>query len=133
MFVSLAPYRRMILETECATKGWPLLRAPVMYHPDDMRARRISYESFYLGASLYVAPILDPQVSELNVYLPGGNDKWRFTHVWSGYRYTGGQNITVSVPYGKPAVFIVDGKQVPELDSFLEFVKKENSTVLSLS
>lgn len=71
MFASLGPYRRKILTTECEAKGWPLLRPAVMYHPDDQRARSIQYESFYLGPSLYVTPVLDPGVDELEVYLPG--------------------------------------------------------------
>ena len=129
MFVSLAAYRRRILETESATKGWPLLRPPVMYHTEDMRARQISYESFYFGPSLYVAPVLDPQTFELTVYLPGN---WSYTHVWSGQRYEGGQEVQVLAPYGKPAVFLVDGKQVPELNSFLQFVKQENGTVVAV-
>lgn len=131
MFVSLATYRRAILEKESATKGWPLLRPPVMYHTDDMRARQISYESFYLGPSLYVAPVLDPQAFELDVYLPGSN-VCGYLHVWTGVRYSGGQEVKISTPYGKPAVFVVEGKEMPELQSFLSFVKQENTTQLTI-
>lgn len=132
MFVSLAPYRRMILETESAAKGWPLLRPPVMYNTDDGRARQISYESFYLGPSLYVAPVLDPQTVEIQVYFPGSSSESKYTHVWTGMQYSGGQEATVSTPYGKPAVFIVEGRETPELQSFLDFVKKENGTILTI-
>ena len=132
MFVSLAAYRRTILDAESATKGWPLLRPPVMYNPEDRRARQISYQSFYLGPSLYVAPVLDSQIFELKVYLPGERDTWSYIHVWTGQRYLGGQEVTVPTPYGKPAVFLVEGKQVPELDSFLQFVKRENETTLTV-
>ena len=99
-----------------------------MYHPDDPRARRISYEGFYLGPSLYVAPVLDPQTFILPVYLPSGSSKQSYLHVWTEQVYAGGQEIQVSTPYGKPAVFVVEGKQIPELDLFLEFVKRENNT-----
>jgi len=127
MFAALGSYRRMILDTECATKGWPLLRAPVMYHPQDMQARNISYQSFYLGAHLYVAPVLDPEVTELDVYLPGSG---KFTHVWTNVTCNGGQTVTVPAPYGKPAVFLVDdaASSVPELKSFIDFVERENCT-----
>ena len=131
MFKSLAPYRRHILETESRNLGWPLLRMPVLYHPEDQQARRISYQSFYLGPSLYVAPVLDPETSHVDVYLPGSN-KQTYTHVWSGKTHTGGQTITVSAPYGKPAVFTVGGAQNKKLDSFLEFVKKETNTTITL-
>lgn len=130
MFVSLAPYRRKILETEAATKGWPLLRPPVMYHTNDMKARAISYQSFYLGPSLYVAPVLDSRTFELNVYLPGA--EWKYMHVWTGRQYSGGQEITIPTPLGKPAVFVVEGKEMQELKSFLEFVKRENGTKIAL-
>ena len=131
MFVSLAPYRRKILEAEAAKKGWPLLRPPVMYHTNDPKARQISYQSFYLGPSLYVAPVLDPQTFEIDVYLPGSADKCSYFHVWTGQRYAGGQDIKVSTPYGKPAVFLIEGKEMPELNSFLEFVKRENGTKIT--
>lgn len=129
MFVSLAQYRRTILETESAPKGWPLLRPAVMYYPDDLKARSIQYESFFLGPSLYVAPVLDPQIFEVDVYLPGNCE---YVHVWTGMKFAGGQTITVEAPYGKPAVFIVGGKWMPELESFLDFVKKENGTTLQV-
>lgn len=129
LFVSLADYRRSILETECETRGWPLLRPPVLYYPRDLRARQISYQSFYLGPSLYVAPVLDPNTFEVNVYLPGNGT---FYHVWTGVTYTGGQDVVVSAPYGKPAVFLVDGASTTELQPFLEFVRNESGTHLSV-
>ncbi|KAI7278873.1 hypothetical protein KC345_g5708 [Hortaea werneckii] len=125
MFVSLAAYRRSVLDNECRAKGWPLLRPPVMYHTDDARAREISYQSYYLGPDLYVAPVLDPETFEVSVYLPGNGT---FTHVWSGEVYNGGQDVTVPAPYGQPAVFIVDGAETPELEPFLEFVREEKGT-----
>jgi len=132
MFVSLAPYRRKILETECSTKGWPLLRAPVMYHTSDLKARQISYQSFYLGPNLYVAPVLDPQTFNVSVYLPGAGSNGTFTHVWTGAVYQAGQDVTVPAPYGKPPVFVVDGQVTAELQPFLDFVKRENGTKISL-
>ncbi|KAK4555834.1 hypothetical protein LTR86_007054 [Recurvomyces mirabilis] len=132
MFVALAPYRRLILESECATNGWPLLRPPVMYHPQDLKARQISYQSFYLGPDVYVAPVLDAGVQAVSVYLPGGSNS-TFEHVWTGQVYEGGQDITVSAPYGKPAVFLVNGTRRAELESFMYFVHSENGTKLSVA
>jgi alpha-glucosidase (family GH31 glycosyl hydrolase) len=128
MFTSLAAYRRRILDTESKKLGWPLLRMPVVYHPNDVKAKAISYESFYLGADLYVAPVLDPGHTSVSVYFPGKNQT--FAHVWSGKKYHGGQTARVSAPYGKPAVFLVNNPKNPDLDEFLQFVRKENSTVI---
>ncbi|KAM0719489.1 hypothetical protein Q7P37_005394 [Cladosporium fusiforme] len=133
MFVSLGPYRRHVLETESETKGWPLLRSPVMYHSEDLRTRKIKFESFYLGAHLYVAPVVDPDVDELEVYLPGDQER-SFTHVWTGVRYHSGQDVKVPAPFGQPAVFLVDDAAdcVPELQTFLEFVDKEKHLSIRL-
>ena len=131
MFRALAPYRRSVLDRESAKKGWPLFRLPVLYHPEDKIARAISYESFYLGADLYVAPVLDKGVTELEVYLPGSK-KNTYDHVWTGQRFTGGQKVKVPAPLGQPAVFVVDGRKSPELRSFLKWVAKEKTTKVSI-
>ncbi|CAI7592299.1 unnamed protein product [Penicillium glandicola] len=128
MFASLAKYRRRILETESKNLGWPLLRMPVIYHPDDEVAKAISYQSFYLGSDLYVAPVLDPGRTSVKVYFPGKNQT--FTHVWSGRKYHGDQTARVYAPYGKPAVFVVGTPKNNDLDDFLQFVRQENSTVI---
>ncbi|KAJ5354368.1 uncharacterized protein N7496_012801 [Penicillium cataractarum] len=128
MFASLAAYRRKILNTESKNLGWPLLRMPVIYHPDDAKAKAISYESFFMGADLYVAPVLDPGRKSVDVYLPGQNET--YTHVWTGRKYHGGQTIKVWAPYGKPAVFVVGQPKHDYLKGFLEFVQKENGTVI---
>ncbi|KGO58307.1 Glycoside hydrolase, family 31 [Penicillium expansum] len=70
MFDSLAKSRRRILETESNNLGWPLLRMPVLYHPDDEVGKAISYQSFYLDSYFYVAPVLDPGCTSVNVYFP---------------------------------------------------------------
>lgn len=131
LFVSLAKYRRHILETESEPKGWPLLRPPVLYHTDDLRVRNISYQSYYLGPDLYVAPVLDPQTFEVSVYFPGSSDR-TYEHVWTGAVYTGGQETSVPAPYGKPPVFLVNSAKTAELQPFLDFVKEENGTKLSI-
>ncbi|KAJ5157909.1 uncharacterized protein N7482_009009 [Penicillium canariense] len=101
---------------------------PVIYYPDDLKAKNISYESFFLGSDLNVAPVLDPGRKSVKVYLPGPNES--YTHVWTGRRYQGGQTIKVSAPYGKPVVFVVGQPKHDHLQGFLEFVRKENGTAI---
>ena len=67
---------------------------------------------------------------ELDVYLPGDGNKQTYTHVWSRKVYSGGQTVRVLAPYGKPAVFLVNHATSPDLEDFLEFVRKENNTVI---
>ncbi|KAF3391375.1 Sulfoquinovosidase [Penicillium rolfsii] len=128
LFASLATYRRHILDTESKLLGWPLLRMPVIYHPNDVNVKAISYESFFLGSDLYIAPVLDPGRKSVDVYLPGKDEM--YTHVWTGRKYRGGQKIQVPAPYGKPAVFVVGRPKHDYLKSFFEFVQKENGTVI---
>ena len=128
MFASLGPYRRQILDTESKHRGWPLVRMPVIYYPNDPKAKQISYESYFLGADLYVAPVLDAGRRNVRVYFPGKDQTYK--HVWTGKTYKGGQTATVPAPYGKPAVFVVGKPTHNLLDNFLDFVKKENGTVI---
>lgn len=130
MFRSLAAYRRRILDTESKNLGWPLVRMPVVYHPEDVRAKAISYESYFLGTDLYVAPVLDPGRKSVEVYFPGQNQS--YTHVWSGRRYQGGQTARIAAPYGKPAVFVVGQPKHNDLKAFLDFVHKENVTTIQV-
>lgn len=130
LFRSLGPYRRKTMNTESKHLGWPLLRMPVLYHSDDPKAREISYQSFYLGQDLFVAPVLDAGRKTLDVYFPGTDKKRAYTHVWSGKTYHAGQTVRVAAPYGKPPVFIVGNANSPELDVFLDFVRKENDTII---
>jgi alpha-glucosidase (family GH31 glycosyl hydrolase) len=95
-------------------------------------ARELVYESFYLGPSLYVAPVLDPQTFEIKVYFPGSSNDSKYVHVWTGTKYSSGEEAMVPTPYGQPAVFVVEGKEMPELQSFLDFVKRENATKLMI-
>lgn len=122
MFRALAPYRRRLLEGEVAMRGLPLLRMPVLHHPEDRRARNIT-ESFYLGPDLYIAPVLDPDVTQLEVYLPG-NFSHTYQHVWTEQRFEGGQTIRIAAPLGQPAIFTVDAAESSELDEFFGFVNQ---------
>ncbi|KAL3955834.1 hypothetical protein ACCO45_009889 [Purpureocillium lilacinum] len=129
LFRSLGPYRRHVLDGECATKGWPLLRLPVLHHPGDKRARAIGYKSFFLGPDLYVAPVLDPGVKLLSVYLPG-SAKDSYTHVWSNATFPGGNNVFVPAPWGQPAIFIVNHATTTGLTHLKDFAQKERSKIL---
>jgi alpha-glucosidase (family GH31 glycosyl hydrolase) len=132
LFKALAPYRRYVLDNESAVKGWPLLRLPVLLHPQDKRAREIGFESFYLGSDLYVAPVLDAGISKLRVYLPGSSVD-AYTHVWSDVTFQGGSTVTVDAPFGKPALFLVNHTTRPELQGLMDFVGRERNTTIIIS
>ena len=61
-----------------------------------------------VGSEFMVAPVLDPDEENVEVYLPAG----RWVHLWSGRRYGSlnkGVYETVGAPIGEPAVFYKEG------------------------
>jgi len=101
VFSGLGPLR-VRLGQEAAEKGLPVVRHPWMSFPDDPNTAGLSWQ-FTLGESFMVAPVLDPGVDTVRVYLPSGS--WR--HLWSGaaIEVEGGGWYEVEAPLGAPAVF----------------------------
>jgi sulfoquinovosidase len=61
-----------------------------------------------VGSEFMVAPVLDPGVDTVEVYLPAG----RWVHLWSGREYGSAKKSvyeTVRAPIGEPAVFYEEG------------------------
>lgn len=104
IYAALADYRRQ-LGQEAAEKGWPLVRHPFLHYPHDPEVRKINHEQFMLGPDLMIAPVLDPGVEEVQVYLPAG--EW--THLWSQETWSvdrSGKWLTVPAPVGELGVFV---------------------------
>lgn len=105
-------YRRELV-AEAARSGAPVVRHLFLHYPGDPRVLAINHEQFLVGSELLVAPVLDPGVTEVNVYLPRG--EW--VHLWSGNAYgsaESGTEITVPAPIGEPAVFYRKDSSVGE-------------------
>ena len=103
-------YRKQLVK-EAAQKGYPVVRHPWVHYPNDAAVRLLDYQ-FMVGADFMVAPVLDPETSSVDVYLPKGD----WTHLFTGevYRHTQGKSITVAVPIGTPAVFYKTGSKPGE-------------------
>ncbi|NDJ84838.1 MAG: alpha-glucosidase [Chloroflexi bacterium] len=105
-------YRRELIE-EAATTGLPVVRHPFIHYPDDPAVYELSYQQFMVGTELMVAPVLDPETTSVEVYLPAG--EW--VHVWTGETYgdpAAGTRVEVAAPLGQPAVFYPVGSEVGE-------------------
>ncbi len=101
IFATLNGYRQKVME-EAASKGYPVMRHPALHYPNDPQAWALEYQ-FMLGADFMVAPVLDPGVSKVQVYLPAG--EW--VHVWTGAKYGSADRgvwVTVPAPIGQPGV-----------------------------
>ncbi|ETO77191.1 hypothetical protein, variant 3 [Phytophthora nicotianae P1976] len=143
LFRSLKNYR-VDLQAEYQTKGWPVLRHPIVYSPNDTTARSVIDESFWVGEALYVAPVYDVRATSLDVYLPPieinseGHrvigSGIRYKHLWSGEEFEPGQTVTVDTPWGQPGVFVrwpTSGEEESQLQDLWTFVETEKSTVLT--
>ncbi|KAF4031278.1 Glycosyl hydrolases family 31 [Phytophthora infestans] len=105
LFRSLKKYR-VTLQAEYQAKGWPVLRHPIVYSPNDSTARSVIDERFWVGEALYVAPVYDVRATALEVYLPPieinsdgrslDGSSIRYKHLWSGEVLEAGQMVTVA-------------------------------------
>lgn len=113
IYAALADYRKQ-LGQEAAEKGWPLVRHPFLHYPNDPEIRKINHEQFMLGPDLMIAPVLDPGVEEIRIYLPAG--EW--THLWSQKSWNVGKDgkwLTVPAPVGELGVFVKANKIIMKI------------------
>ncbi|KAG7377623.1 hypothetical protein PHYBOEH_000753 [Phytophthora boehmeriae] len=142
LFRSLKPYR-LALQEEYQSHGWPVLRHPIVYSPNDTFARTAVDESFWVGEALYVAPVYDVAATSLDVYLPPleldshgvhHTTSPRYKHLWTGEEFEPGQTVTVDSPWGQPGVFVrwpVTEDEQEQLQKLWNFVEEEKATVLT--
>jgi alpha-glucosidase (family GH31 glycosyl hydrolase) len=106
LFTVISEYRKTVLK-EAYEKGWPVMRHPVFYYPNDKIARELTYQQFLIGSSLMVAPVMAPSATYVKVYFPRDAQKVTWRHIWSGKYYPGdGTYKPVDAPVGQPAIFI---------------------------
>ncbi|OMP84794.1 Alpha-glucosidase yihQ [Diplodia seriata] len=142
LYAAVKLYRKAALD-EYQRRGWPVVRHPAVYAPNDTLAVAVVDEVFWLGEALLVAPVYDLRAQRLPVYLPrlqvdsegaavdGGV---RYKHLWTGELFEPGKTVVVDAPWGKPGVFVrwplKDGED-ELLKGLFDFVRKENGTVLT--
>jgi len=80
---SLLPYLYS-LAAEASQTGLPIMRYLPMEVPDDPRAWQ-EEQSYFLGPSFLVAPVVEPGATTRTAYLPPG--EW--VDYWRGTLYTG--------------------------------------------
>ena len=89
--------------------GKPLMRPLFFEYPDNKLL--LTYDSAYLwGDAFLVAPIKQPGVKEMEVYLPEGNTWIDF---YSNKSYTGGKYISTKVTIDHIPVFVKGGSFIP--------------------
>ena len=111
LFPYLYTYARVAQDT-----GLPIMRPLVLHHQEDARTFSIQH-TYYFGAELLVAPIIQPRANTRRVYLPEGN----WINFWTHERHAGKQDILwqnpsqPAQPRSKIPLFVRSGAIVPLL------------------
>ena len=90
---TLRPYTRRVMD-EAHALGQPVIRGLFHEFPDDPTSWDI-IDQYLFGPDLLVAPVLEPQVTSREVYLPAGST---WIDVNTGSTHRGGQRLTVAAP-----------------------------------
>src|SRR5439155_9841119 len=114
------------LAAEASQTGVPLMRYLPLEAPEDPRAWQET-QTYFLGPTFLVAPVVERGVTVRKVYLPAG--EW--VDYWRGTLYSGGQEITVAAPLdgGDPPVFARAGAVIPLAPEYDSLVPASNPDV----
>jgi len=102
----LVPYVRAAAAT-AARSGLPIIRPLCLIDREDPRGFELT-DTYGYGPSLWVAPILDEDARERDLYLPRGD----WIETWSGKRVRGGRELTVAAPVERIPVWVRAGALV---------------------
>ncbi len=129
MHASLLPYLYG-LAAEASQTGVPLMRFLALEFPDELRAWQ-DEQSFMLGPSFLVAPVIEPGATTRTVYLPLG--EW--VDYWRGTLYDGGVEVTVPAPLDGNAtpVFVRGGALLPLAPDYDSLVPSTDPAVRTYS
>jgi alpha-glucosidase len=83
----------------------PVLRPLFAEFPEDANCLADGDEMM-LGASLLVAPVVEPGQTTREVYLPAGS---RWISYWSGEAFEGGETVRLPAPFDQPVMLIREG------------------------
>ena len=98
-----------------------------MDFPEDMKAVEQPFE-YMFGQSFLVAPVIEPNIVELPVYLPKDIVWYNF---WTGKQFKGGQTLTASAPIDKIPVFVKAGSIIP-MGKFLQYTGQKTADTLEI-
>jgi alpha-glucosidase (family GH31 glycosyl hydrolase) len=105
------PYTRSYMY-QATQNGMPIMRATILDYPND-ETLTDTWDEYFYGRDLLVAPVVTPHTSERKVYLPAG--------LWMDYNdrhtvYRGKSTITARSPLGRIPVYVREGAIIPRGD-----------------
>ena len=110
----LSPYFD-VLARESHASGVPIMRHPFLYHPHEPEVWTVD-SAFYLGPSLFTAPVVHRGQTTRDTWLPPG--KW--VDLTDYVAYDGGKHAVIPAPLAKLPLLIKDGGIVPMLDASID-------------
>jgi sulfoquinovosidase len=113
----LQPYFLLLAE-EAHETGTPLMRHPFLLHPDNVGARAVD-SAFYLGPSLYAAPVIRRGDRTKTTWIPPG--RWVDFH--DGSLHLGGdigREVTLAAPLDRVPLLLREGEILPLHDGSIE-------------
>ncbi|MBN1408949.1 MAG: DUF5110 domain-containing protein [Calditrichaceae bacterium] len=100
--------------------GSTMMRPLVMDFREDIFAIKQSFE-YMFGKAFLVAPVIEYNVTERDVYLPKSSNWYDF---WTGERKTGGQLVKADAPLDNIPLFVKAGSIVP-MGPFIQYAAEK--------
>jgi alpha-D-xyloside xylohydrolase len=94
---------------QITSKGSTMMRPMVMDFQEDAKAIEQSFQ-YMFGQSLLVAPVIEANVKEMQVYLPKSHDWYDF---WTGEKFAGGTSISQQTPLDIIPLYVKAGSILP--------------------
>ena len=108
-------------------KGATMMRPMVMDFNGDSAALNRHYQ-FMFGKALLVIPVIQPGITDQDVYLPKSSVWYGF---WSGKQLQGGQSIITPVSLEKIPVFVKGGTILP-LGKLIQYTAEKPADTLEI-
>jgi alpha-D-xyloside xylohydrolase len=107
--------------------GSTIMRPLVMDFPNDENAIKQQNE-FMFGKNFLTVPVTEPNVKELNVYLPKSCGWYDF---WTGKKYEGGQTINTDAPLDRIPIFVKAGSII-SLGKLMQYSGEKSADTLEI-
>ena len=110
-----------------SNQGSTIMRPLVMDFPEDVQAVSQPHQ-YMFGQSFLVAPVTEPGIKEMQVYLPESPAWFDF---WTGKQISGGQTVNAPAPLDKIPLFVKAGSIVP-MGKFIQFTREKPADTLEI-
>lgn len=112
---------------QITSKGYSMMRPLIMDFKNDKTAIAQAYQ-FMFGQSFLIAPVTEPAVTAINVYLPKDAGWFNF---WNGKYFKGGQTILTPAPQDKIPVYVKSGSIIP-MGKIMQFSSEKPADTLEI-